>query len=74
MCRTGDCWDNAPVESFFKTLKTELCGHRAFMGRNEARTDIFEYIEIFYNRERLHSSLGYCSPEDFEKRYKRCVA
>jgi transposase InsO family protein len=66
MSRKGDCWDNAPVESFFGTLKTELVHHRKYRTREEARRDIFEYIEVFYNRERLHSSLGYLSPTDFE--------
>jgi putative transposase len=66
MSRKGDCWDNAPAESFFKTLKGELYGHRAFGSRQEARTAIFEYIEVFYNRVRLHSSLGYRSPAEYE--------
>jgi transposase InsO family protein len=67
MSRKGDCWDNAPAESFFKTLKGELYGHRAFGSRREARTAIFEYIELFYNRVRLHSSLGYRSPAEYER-------
>ena len=67
MSRKGDCWDNAPAESFFKTLKAELYGHQAFGSRQEARTAIFEYIEVFYNRVRLHSTLGYQSPVDFER-------
>lgn len=67
MSRKGDCWDNAPAESFFKTLKAELYGHRAFRSRQEARTVIFEYIEVFYNRVRLHSSLGYRSPAEYER-------
>jgi putative transposase len=66
MSRTGDCYDNAPVESFWATLKNELMGDRAFATRAQARADIFEYIEVFYNRERIHSSLGYVSPEAFE--------
>jgi putative transposase len=68
MSRKGDCWDNAPAESFFKTLKAEMYGHRAFWSRQEARTAIFEYIEVFYNRVRLHSSLGYRSPAEYERR------
>jgi transposase InsO family protein len=56
-----------PAESFFNTLKAELCGHRAFWSRQEARTEIFEYIEVFYNRVRLHSSLGYRSPAEYER-------
>ena len=67
MSRKGDCWDNAPMESFFGTLKKELVHHRKFRTRAEARRDIFDYIEVFYNRERLHSSLGYLSPLNYEK-------
>jgi putative transposase len=66
MSRKGDCWDNAPMESFFGTLKKELVHHRRYRTREEARRDIFDYIEVFYNRERLHSSLGYRSPLDYE--------
>ena len=66
MSRKGNCWDNAPMESFFHTLKVELIHHRKYETRDEARRDIFEYIEIFYNRKRLHSSLGYRSPVDYE--------
>jgi transposase InsO family protein len=68
MSRKGDCWDNAPMESFFATMKKELVHHRKYRTREEARRDIFEYIEVFYNRERLHSSLGYLSPADYEQR------
>ena len=67
MSRKGDPWDNAPAESFFKTLKSELCGHKAFRTREEARAAIFEYIEVFYNRVRLHSYLGYLPPEEYER-------
>jgi putative transposase len=67
MSRKGDCWDNAPSESFFKTLKGELYGHRAFRSRQAARIAIFEFIEVFYNRVRLHSSHGYTSPVDYEQ-------
>ena len=66
MSRRGDCWDNAPAESFFATLKKELVHHEVYETRSEARTSLFEYIEVFYNRQRLHSSLGYVSPTDFE--------
>lgn len=62
----GNCWDNAPMESFFGTLKKELVYRRRYKSREEARQEIFKYIEIFYNRERLHSSLGYRSPADYE--------
>ena len=67
MSRKGNCWDNAVMESFFGTLKKELVHHRRYRTRAEARKDIFEFIEVFYNRERLHSSLGYMSPLDYEK-------
>lgn len=70
MSRKGNCWDNAPQESFFSTLKTELIHRRRFATRAEARTAIFEYIEVFYNRQRIHSSLGYLSPEQYEKRHR----
>jgi putative transposase len=66
MSRTGNCWDNACVESFFGTLKRELVYHRHYATRDEARQDIFEYIEVFYNRKRRHSSLGYDSPAEYE--------
>ena len=66
MSRRGNCWDNAVVESFFHTLKTELVYHRHYMTREEARQDIFEWIEVFYNRTRRHSTLGYRSPAEFE--------
>jgi transposase InsO family protein len=70
MSRRANCWDNACVESFFSTLKTELVGARIFETRAQATLAIFEYIEGFYNRERLHSSIGYCSPADFEDRLR----
>lgn len=66
MSRTGNCWDNACVESFFGTLKRELVYHRQYTTRSEATQDIFEYIEVFYNRQRRHSTLGYRSPAEFE--------
>ena len=66
MSRKGNCWDNAPMESFFHTLKTELVHHRDYLTRDDARRDIFEYIEVFYNRQRRHSTLGYLSPAQFE--------
>jgi len=65
MSRSGDCYDNAVVESFFATLKTE-CADHPFKTKQEARTAIFEYIEGWYNRKRLHSFLGYLSPAEFE--------
>jgi transposase InsO family protein len=66
MSRKGDCWDNAPMESFFATLKTELIYHERFITREEAQAKIFEYIEVFYNRKRRHSSLTGKSPVEFE--------
>lgn len=66
MSGKGDCYDNAPMESFFHTLKTELVHQRRYRSREEAKREIFEYIEVFYNRQRLHSSLDYCSPAEFE--------
>ena len=67
MSRKGDCYDNAITESFFHTLKTEFVYLERFQTREEAKYKIFEYIEIFYNRQRIHSSIGYKTPVDFEK-------
>jgi transposase InsO family protein len=66
MSRKGDCWDNAVMESFFATLKTELIYRERFIKREDAKSKIFDYIEMFYNRKRRHSSLGYKSPVEFE--------
>jgi transposase InsO family protein len=66
MSRKGNCWDNAPMESFFGTLKTELVYHEDYRTRSEARLSIFDYIESFYNNTRLQEKLGYLSPNDFE--------
>jgi putative transposase len=70
MSRKGNCWDNAVSESFFHTLKTELVHHQRYQTRAEAKQDIFEYIEVFYNRERLHSANHYVSPVDYEMQLK----
>jgi putative transposase len=67
MSGVGQCWDNAPMESFFASLKKELVHHEDYQTRAEARASIIEYIEMFYNPKRLHSSLGYLSPADYEK-------
>lgn len=67
MSRKGNCWDNAVVESFFATLKTELVAGQRFRSRAEARAAVFEYIEVWYNRKRRHSALGYLSPAAYEK-------
>jgi len=66
MSRKANCWDNAVAESFFGTLKSELVHHEKYKTREEARLSIFDYIETFYNKRRLHSYLNYTSPEDFE--------
>ncbi|MCK8826064.1 IS3 family transposase [Fuchsiella alkaliacetigena] len=76
MSRKGDCWDNAVAESFFGTLKTELVYHNKYQTRRQAKQNIFRYIKIFYNRNRLHSTLDYKSPEEYEnesKTTKLCV-
>ena len=68
MSRKGDCWDNAPAESFFSTLKMEeVYMHKKYKTREEARKSIFEYIEVFYNRQRSHSSLDFVSPVEYEE-------
>jgi putative transposase len=67
MSRKADCFDNAPMESFFHTLKTELVHHRQYATRADARRDIFAFIEGFYNRTRLHSAIGYISPIEMEQ-------
>ena len=63
----GDCFDNAVAESFFATLKKELINRRSWPTKAELRTHVFDYIEVFYNRERRHSTLGQRSPADYEK-------
>lgn len=68
MSGAGNCYDNAAMESFFSTLKSE-CVTAPFLSRAQARTTIFEFLEVWYNRQRLHSSLGYCSPVDFERNF-----
>lgn len=67
MSRRGNCWDNAFAESFFRTLKVELVYLKKYATRAEAAAEIFEYIEVFYNRERLHSSIGYMTPIQCEQ-------
>jgi len=66
MSRTGDCWDDAAMESFWSTLKRELVDREDYATRAQATRSIFEYVEVFYNRTRRHSALGYVSPEQFE--------
>jgi len=74
MSRRGDCWDNAVAESFFASLKLELVYQVQWRTRAEVRTAIFEYLELFYNRRRRHSSLGYLSPVEFERQNQRLLA
>ena len=74
MSSAGNCYDNAVMESFFHTLKTEWAGHYRYKTRAEATSSIFDYIETFYNRERRHSKLDYLSPVEYEKRYAKLAA
>jgi len=71
MSRRGNCWDNAVTESFFATLKKELVRGRAFDTRDQARSEVFEYIEVFYNRHRTHSLLNYETPDAFEDCFEK---
>jgi putative transposase len=66
MSRPGNCWDNAAMESFFSSLKTERIGRKIYRTRDEARADVFDYIERFYNVKRRHSAIEYKSPMEFE--------
>ncbi len=68
---SGSCYDNAAIESFFHTIKTELIYLQKFSTKQQAKSLLFEYIEGFYNRKRLHSTLGYQSPEMFEIEYEK---
>jgi len=70
MSRKGDCWDNAMMESFFGSLKTEWVYGKQYQTREEARQDVFKYIEMFYNSSRRHAALGYISPAEFERRHE----
>lgn len=74
MGKKGDCFDNAVVESFFSTLKRELLLDQVFSTRQEGRSQVFEYVEVFYNRQRRHSTLGYRSPVEFERIRERVAA
>ena len=67
MSRKGNCWDNAPLESFFATLKKEEVHRENYLSREQAKASLFYYIEVFYNRKRRHSALGYISPHDYEQ-------
>ena len=66
MSRSGNVWDNAAMESFFSSLKTERTARKVYRTRDEAKADVFDYIERFYNLKRRHSKIGYLSPMDFE--------
>ena len=68
MSRSGNVWDNAAMESFFSSLKTERTARKIYRTRNEARADVFDYIERFYNAVRRHSTIGYLSPVEFERK------
>ena len=68
MSRRGQCWDNALMESFFHTLKTEHVYHERFATKAQAKSSVFEWIEVFYNRQRIHSAIGFVSPECYERR------
>jgi putative transposase len=74
MSRRGNCYDNAPTESWFATLKRELVYRTSYTTHIEARQDIFEYIEVWYNRQRKHSSIGYKSPVAYEEQWKKSTA
>jgi len=74
MSRAGNCWDNAPAESFFSTFKLEGMPDEGFATRDQARDAIFEYLEVFYNRKRRHSALGSVSPERFERAVREAAA
>ncbi len=71
MSGVGQCWDNTPVESFFGRMKCEIAGSEMFATKEQAKAEIFEYLEVFYNRVRLHSSLGFVSPVEFERTYNQ---
>lgn len=74
MSGAGNCYDNAPMESFFALLKTELVHHQRYATRQQAKTSIFDYIEVFYNRQRLHSGIGYLTPLAAEQEWQRSLS
>jgi len=74
MCRKGNCWDNAVAENYFKILKSEMVNHRQFPSIIQAKTEVFEFIEVWYNRKRKHGYLGFKTPEEFnEIYYSKCA-
>jgi putative transposase len=74
MSRKGNCWDNAPMEAFWGKMKYEWLNYQRFRTRDEARAAVFEYVEIFYNRVRLHESNGYLTPAEYYNRYQAAAA
>lgn len=74
MSRKGNCWDNAVAENFFKILKSEMVNHHHFYSLSQAKNEVFHFIEIWYNRKRRHSYLGYLTPEEYESRQLKNVA
>lgn len=74
MSRKGNCWDNACAETFFSTIKSERLNHKTYKTREEARHDIFWYIECFYNRKRRHQAIGYLTPETFKRQFYDGIA
>ena len=70
MSRSGNVWDNAAMESFFSTLKTERTARKTYRTRDEAKADVFDYVERFYNPRRRHSTIGYLSPVEFEEQMR----
>ena len=73
MSRKGNCWDNSVVESFFNTIKTELIYHEKYLTKASAKQSIFQYIEVYYNRIRRHSTIGLIAPMEFENQLERIV-
>jgi putative transposase len=69
MSRKGNCYDNACIESFFNTIKKELINKKEYSNKEELKNDLFEYIDVYYNNERIHSSLGYLTPREYELNY-----
>lgn len=73
MSRKGNCWDNAAMESFFGSLKEECVGNQVYTSQEQAKQALFEYLEVYYNRQRRHSALGYISPVVYEQRENQYV-
>jgi transposase InsO family protein len=73
MSRKGNCWDNAPAESFFHTIKVEELNWTLYANRDEAQAAVFRYIEMFYNRLRMHSGISYATPEELELNWRKAI-